>query len=361
MKKRTADEGVPESDCVEDAPHPRHNHLLFGHGDAERQLLEAYRSGRLPQAWIIGGQEGVGKATLAWRFARFLFANPLFDSPAVARASDLSVSPDDPVSRRIDAMAIGDLALLRREWNEKTKKHFTEIRMDDVRHALELFHHAAGEGGWRICIVDCAEDLNRSGANALLKVMEEPPPRSLFLIISHRPARILPTIRSRCRMLQLEPLTADEVSQTVRSLGEPWSHMGAEIDAAAQRAGGSVKQALRYLDKDTLELAESVESLLSKLPQVDWHGVHRLGDQIAGSAAVDDFYSVTDALFEWLDAQVHLGAQAGEGADRLAPYAEVWEKVADAVREAEALNLDKRPLVLSIFADLAAAVRAARS
>jgi DNA polymerase-3 subunit delta' len=260
MKKRSADEGVPESDCVEDAPHPRHNHLLFGHGDAERQLLEAYRSGRLPQAWIIGGQEGVGKATLAWRFARFLFANPLFDSPGVARASDLSVSPDDPVSRRIDAMAIGDLALLRREWNEKTKKHFTEIRMDDVRHALELFHHAAGEGGWRICIVDCAEDLNRSGANALLKVMEEPPPRSLFLIISHRPARILPTIRSRCRMLQLEPLAADEVSQTVRSLGEPWSHMGAEIDAAAQRAGGSVKQALRYLDKDRFELAESAEA-----------------------------------------------------------------------------------------------------
>jgi hypothetical protein len=211
MKKRSVEEGVPESDCVEDAPHPRHNHLLFGHGDAELQLLEAYRSGRLPQAWIIGGQEGVGKATLAWRFARFLFANPLFGSAGVARAHDLSVSPEHPVAHRIDSMSIGDLALLRREWNEKTKKHFTEIRMDDVRHALELFHHAAGEGGWRICIVDCAEDLNRSGANALLKVMEEPPPRSLFLIVSHRPARILPTIRSRCQRIPFRSLAADQV------------------------------------------------------------------------------------------------------------------------------------------------------
>ena len=339
MKKRSADEAVPESDCVEDAPHPRHNHRLIGHDVAERQLLEAYRSGRLPQAWIIGGLEGIGKATLAWRMARFLFANPLHDSAAVARAHDLSVSPDHPAAHRIDSMSLGDLSLLRREWNEKTKKHFTEIRMDDVRHALEMFHHAAGEGGWRICIVDCAEDLNRSGANALLKVMEEPPPRSLFLIVSHRPARILPTIRSRSRMLQLEPLSADQVSQVVRT----------------------VRQALRYLDKDRFELAESVEGLLSHLPKVDWHGVHRLGDRIAGSAAVDDFDSVIGALFDWLDAQVHLGAQAGEAPGRLAPYAEVWEKVADAVREAEALNLDKRPLVLSIFADLAAAVRAARS
>jgi DNA polymerase-3 subunit delta' len=162
-------------------------------------------------------------------------------------------------------------------------------------------------------------------------------------------------------MLQLDPLGADQVSQAVMALGDPWSSLGSEIAAAAHRAGGSVKQALRYLDKDRFELAESVEGLLSRLPLVDWQGVHRLADRIAGSAAVDDFDAVVGALFDWLDSQVHLGAQAGEGADRLAPYAEVWEKVADAVREAEALNLDKRPLVLSIFADLAAAVRAARS
>ncbi len=360
MKKRSVDEGVPESDCIEDAPHPRHNQLLFGHGAAEQELLGAYRAGRLQQAWIIGGEEGIGKATLAWRFARFIFANPRHDTPAVAQARDLSVSPDHPAAHRIDSLSLGDLALLRREWNEKTKKHYTEIRMDDVRHALEMFHHAAGEGGWRICIVDCAEDLNRSGANALLKVMEEPPPRSLFLIVSHRPARILPTIRSRARMLQLDPLSEDEVARAVIALGEPWSSFGPEIQIAANRAGGSVRQALRFLDKDRMELGESVEGLLGHLPQVDWQGVHRLADRIAGSAATDDFDSVMTTLFDWLDAQVRQGALAGESARRLAPYAEVWEKVADAVREAEALNLDKRPLVLSIFADLASAVRAAR-
>ncbi len=360
MKKRSAEEGVPESDCVEDAPHPRHNHLLFGHHAAEQEMLGAYRAGRLQQAWIIGGEEGIGKATLAWRFARFLFANPRHDSPAVAAARDLSVSPDHPAAHRIASLSLGDLALLRREWNDKTKKHYTEIRMDDVRHALGMFQHAAGEGGWRICIVDCAEDLNRSGANALLKVMEEPPPRSLFLIVSHRPARILPTIRSRARMLLLNPLSEEEVVQSVLALGEPWSDMKPEVVAAARRAGGSVRQALRFLDKDRMELGESVEELLARLPQIDWQGVHRLADRIAGTAAVDEFDSVVAALFDWLDARVCTGAAEGQNAGRLAPYAEVWEKVADAVREAEALNLDKRPLVLSIFADLASAVSAAR-
>ena len=358
MKKPASDEGPPESDRFEGAPHPRHMHDLFGHAAQERELLDSYRSGRLPQAWIIGGQEGIGKATLAWRFIRFLFAHPDAGSREVQEAADLSVSPHHPASHRIDALALGDLVVLRREWNEKTKKHFTEIRMDDIRHALGLFHHASGEGGWRVCIVDCAEDLNRSGANALLKIMEEPPPRSLFLIISHRPGRILPTIRSRSRMLLLEPLALEDVSRAVSALGEPWSEFGGEIATAAQRSGGSVRQALRLLDSERLELAGDLDKLLTRLPDVDWQGVHRLGDRIANSAAVDDFEATVTSVFDWISKRVR--ADAGQGAARLAPYAEVWEKVAEAVREAEALNLDKRPLILSIFADLAAATRAAR-
>jgi DNA polymerase-3 subunit delta' len=357
-RKAAIDEDLPESDAFEGAPHPRETFSLQGHETAEHALLEAYRSGRLPQAWIFGGTEGIGKATLAWRFTKFLFAHPDPRLPAVQNARDLSVDPDHPSVRRVTSLSHGDLLLLRREWNASSKKHFSEIRMEDVRRALELFHHAAGEGGWRICIVDCAEDLNRSGANALLKIIEEPPPKSLFMVISHRPARILPTIRSRSRMLLLEPLSPPQVAQAVRDLGPPWSDHGADLEAAAERAGGSVRQALRLLDSDRLALARRMETLLGALPAVDWREVHALADKIAPAAALDDFDAAIGSIFDWLDRRVH--AEADTGPARLAPLAEVWEKAADAVREAEALNLDKRPLILSIFADLAAATGAGR-
>ena len=190
-------EGFPESDRFEDAPHPRETCSLFGHGKAENDILRSLRPGNLPPALMIGGPPGIGKATLAWRLARFLLAIP--EPLAVAENENLFVPPDHPVSRQIAALAHPDLVLLRREWNEEAKKFYTQIQVDDVRRAAHLFHQAAGQGGWRICIIDSAEDLNQSSANALLKLVEEPPPRSLFLIIAHRPGRMLPTLRSRCR------------------------------------------------------------------------------------------------------------------------------------------------------------------
>ncbi|HUO53392.1 MAG TPA: DNA polymerase III subunit delta', partial [Rhodoblastus sp.] len=201
-----SDDGPPESDRFEPAPHPRDTFHLFGHEKAERELLDAYRADRMPQAWIIGGPPGIGKATLAWRIVRFIAAYPDPALPAVRRAENLAVDPETPAARRLSAMSFGDLALLRREWNEKTKKHFTRIGVDDVRQAIHLFEQSAGEGGWRMAIVDCADDLNISSANALLKLIEEPPPRSLFFFVAHHPGRILPTIRSRCRLLKLDPL-----------------------------------------------------------------------------------------------------------------------------------------------------------
>ncbi len=201
------DDLPPESDRFEPAPHPRDTLVLFGHDKAERELLDAFRNRRLPQAWIIGGPQGIGKATLAWRMARFIAANP-DPAPAGRRNARkiLRSIPTNPAARRISAMSFGDLALLRREWNEKTKKHC------DPHHAsttcapcLHLFEQSAGEGGWRMAIIDSADDLNVNSANALLKLIEEPPPRSLFfLIVAHHPGRILPTIRSRCRLLTLQ-------------------------------------------------------------------------------------------------------------------------------------------------------------
>jgi DNA polymerase III subunit delta' len=353
-------ETSPESDRFDDTPHPRESYNFFGHAETERQFILSYLSGHLPQAFIVGGPPGVGKATLAWRLARFLLANPDPAAAAGAGRANLFVAPDHPVSRQIAVMAHPDLVLLRREWNEKDKRFFAEIRVEDVRRSIHMFQQAAGRGGYRICILDCAEDLNPSSANALLKLVEEPPPRSLFLIVAHRPGRMLATLRSRCWKVLLKPLAAADIGQLVVALGPPWSAAGeAKFAAAIARAHGSIHNILRFLDDRGIELDTNLGRMLDDLPRIDWSRVHALADRVTGRNNDNDYETMLAAIDAWLDTRVRQGAQTFQGdcARRLAPYALVWEKLAEAAREAEIFNLDKRPFVLSLFADLAAAAR----
>jgi DNA polymerase III subunit delta' len=177
-----------------DLPLPRATTAFFGHAEAEQTLLDAYRGGRIPHAWLIGGAPGIGKATLAYRMARFVFAHPDPAVPAVQQATSLAVDPDNPVTRRIAAEAHGDLLVLERRLNERGTMR-QDIAVDDVRRTVSFFGSTAGEGGWRVTIVDTVEDLNKAGENALLKVLEEPPARSLLFLVSHAPGRIRATSR----------------------------------------------------------------------------------------------------------------------------------------------------------------------
>jgi DNA polymerase-3 subunit delta' len=347
-------EAAPEADRIDEAPHPRQTLNFFGHEEAEQALLDAYRADRLPQALVLGGPPSIGKATLAWRLARFLLAHPDPRAGAVKAAKNLGVAADHPVAHKVAALSHGDLALLRREWNEKSKRHYTEIRVDDVRQAAHLFRSASAAGGWRICIVDAAEDLNNSAANALLKLVEEPPSRSLFVIVAHRPALLLPTLRSRAQITSLRPLAEADIFRVMSVLGEPRRDASdAERQAAAARAGGSVATALGLLADEGIALDNQVRALLSALPALDWRAVHTLADRITGRDRSADCDRVMTAIVDWIDAR--LQSEAARGPARLAPLAEVWEKAADTAREAEVLNLDKRPVILSIFAELAAA------
>jgi DNA polymerase III subunit delta' len=357
-------ETSPESDRFEDAPHPRENHNFFGHGETERALLLSYLSGHLPQAFIIGGPPGIGKATLAWRLARFLLANPDPATAAGEAKADLFVPRAHPVSHQITAMAHPDLILLRREWNPDTKKHFTQIQVEDVRRAIHLFQQAAGRGGYRICILDCAEDLNQNSANALLKLIEEPPSRSLFLIVAHRPGQLLATLRSRCQKVNLKPLAAADLHRIVGALGPPWSGVSETIlEAAIGRAQGSVHNVLRLLDSQGIALDGDLGRMLNDLPHINWSQVHTLADRVTARNNGRDYEIMLAMIEDWLDARVQRGAQSLQGAcgRRLAPYALVWEKLGEAAREAEIFNLDKRPVVLSLFADLVAAIEASSS
>jgi DNA polymerase-3 subunit delta' len=169
----------PQSDQCEGALHPRETKDLIGHPEAEKAFLSAYQSGRLPYAFLLEGVEGIGKATLAWRLIKFILAHPDPSSPFVQDASNLSIEPDLPSTKRVLSLSHGNLLLLRRNWNEATKKHYTEIRVDDIRKAIHFFHHAPSEDGWRIALIDSVDDLNASSGNALLKLIEEPPQRCL--------------------------------------------------------------------------------------------------------------------------------------------------------------------------------------
>src|SRR5580658_859175 len=287
---KAPESAAQESDLYPGAPHPRFAANLVGHAAAEGELLNAYRSGKLAHAWLIGGPEGVGKATLAWRFARFILAQPDPTAARVLAANDLSVDLDASAVRQALALAHPDLAALRRSWNTQSKNFYSEIRVEDVRGALQLFQKSAGAGGWRICIVDSAEDLNRAGANALLKMIEEPPPRSLFLIVAHKPGQVLATIRSRCRRLSLESLSAGDIATVVAGLGDPWTALSpADVAGAAARAHGSVREALKRVDPAAGGTGAMIEAAIAQLPNPDFRDIHKLADAVSARGAGDSF------------------------------------------------------------------------
>ncbi len=332
-----------------DGLHPRETQQLFGHAEAERALLEAYRSGRIPHAWLIGGPRGIGKATLAYRMARFVLAHPDPNDPAVQSARSLELDPEHPVARRVAAQAQGDLLVLERTLNERGKLR-QDIAVDDVRRTVSFFGSTAGEGGWRIAIVDAVDELNDAGANALLKVVEEPPPRTLLLLISHARGLVMPTIRSRCRVLDLRPLSNEEVAQAVAAaLGR---EADAEVMEAAGLAEGSVGRALAMIDGPALALRQRVSQMLDRLPETDPLALHALGDAMAG-VDPQPLATFVDTVNAWLSAQLNVQQDTG----RMARVAEAWDKVNLAAREAQEFNLERKPLVFSVFAVLAETAR----
>jgi DNA polymerase-3 subunit delta' len=333
-------------------PHPRETAVLFGHAEAERTLLDAYRSGRIPHAWLIGGESGIGKATLAYRMATFVLAHPDPAAPAVQGATSLQVPADLPVARRVAGQSHTDLLTLERIINEKTGKLFSSIRVDDVRRTVTFFGSTAGEGGWRIAIVDSVEELEKAGENALLKVLEEPPPRSLLLLVSNAPGRVLPTIRSRCRALVLRPLSVEEVAKAAAHVtGQDPDD--ADIRAAAEAAGGSAARALMLLDGPALELRQRIVGLLEKLPQVDQRALHALGDKLAGVDAAP-LLAFMETVNGWLSSELDRDPRDPR---RMARLAQVWDQINTAGRDTETYNLDRRPLVFSVFGALAEAAR----
>ena len=357
------------------SPPPRKNPELVGHEKTEAQLLDAWRSGRLAHGWLIHGPPGIGKATLAYRFARFVLSGGGEGGLFGDDAQDLAMDPDNPLFRRVAAGGHADLMAVENSYDANRKRFRDEIVVADVRAITPFMRLTSSEGGWRVVVVDSADEMNLNAANALLKILEEPPDNSLLLLVSHSPSRLLPTIRSRCRALAMRPLAEDRV-EALLCRHRPELAPG-EAAALARLAKGSPGRALRLVDAGGLTLYGDIVGLLAG-GGLDVAALHGLAERVARPNARDAYSALMELLSQWITGLVRLGAcratadeianQAvieGEGAviERLLARAsleqwiEVWEKIGRLAADVERVNLDRKQVVITAFSALAAAAR----
>jgi DNA polymerase-3 subunit delta' len=362
-------EAAPEADRLEGFAHPRETAVVYGHGEAERTFSAALKSEKMHHAWLVTGAAGIGKATLAYRFVR----------AALARSDErdlfgdgLDVSPESGTYRQVTVLSHPGLLLLRRSYDQKSKRFTQSIAVDEVRRLKSFLALSAAEGSRRVVIVDSADDLNISAANALLKSLEEPPSRSLFLILSASPGRLLPTIRSRCRTLTLAPLNDDDLQRAVRAAlqaankDEPRPE---DWRALQRMSGGSVRRALEFIQGGGFQVQARIDKIFSLLPRVDGRAAHMLADEVQGAANEQKFWLFTELFQETLARLIKAEATGQGHADdvalarrligpaRLASFAELWETLARNRAEVLALNLDRKALILASLSQLEAACR----
>jgi len=357
---------LPEPDRVEGAPHPRETHTLIGQSKAESAFLEAYNSHRLHHAWLVTGPRGVGKATLTWKLARFLLAEPAGDGPSMfgdaTQATSIEVSDDHPVAHRMAALSEPRLFLLRRAWDDKAKKLKSVITVDEARKLRNFFALSAADGGRRVVILDTADEMNPNAANALLKLLEEPPERTTIFLISHQPSRLLPTIRSRCRELRCHPLPPDDMAIALSNAGTTPAN---NATALAALAGGSVGEALRLTNLGGLDTYQEIIQLFGTLPGVDRPRALRLAESVVGKAKETRYDLLLGLIDLFLARMARTGASGapvieaanGEAAlmSRLAPsqyagrqWAELQQVLGARARHGKAVNLDPAALILDM-------------
>ncbi|MFQ6550393.1 DNA polymerase III subunit delta' [Aestuariibius sp. 2305UL40-4] len=356
-----SDEALPEPDRIPGAPHPRETHQLFGQDAAQRTFTAAHATGRLHHGWLLTGPRGIGKATLAWKLAAFLLAQPTENTFFSDTTTGLDLPEDHPDLRLLRAGSHPRLFLLRRATDEKTKRLKTAIGVDEVRALKSFFGLSAADGGHRAVIVDAADEMTNQAANALLKLLEEPPEKTTLFLIAHQPSRLLPTIRSRCRSLRLAPLGPDDIAATLTQAGFP----AEESPALSALSAGSAGDAIRLLSMDGLALYADLIKLLSGLPNIDRPALLKLADSVTGAKNAQRF----DLLLDLAEIAVSRLARAGltgpppiQAApgeslllQKLSPdataarrWATLAEDLSARARHAQAVNLDPAQVILDM-------------
>ncbi|KQQ72578.1 DNA polymerase III subunit delta' [Rhizobium sp. Leaf321] len=323
---------------------PARNPHLFGHRDAEDFLSASYKTGKGHHAILIEGPEGIGKATLAFRFANHVLSNP---EPESAPDHIADPDPDSAVSRQIASGASHNLLHLSRPVDDKTGKMKTAITVDEVRKAGHFFSQTSGTGNWRIVIIDAADDLNRNAANAILKILEEPPRRALFLVLSHAPGRLLPTIRSRCQPLRLSPLSDADLASALAALGSPLDG-GKTEEMVLTQSKGSVAQALKLLNYGGADIISAFDDAVSADGPAARKAMHRLADVLSGKDSDVIFGFFLEHLSDHLVKRAREAALSGDlaTADR---RAKLVSDMTEKLKIAQAYNLDRKQTLMSIL------------
>ena len=354
---------IPQIDCTEGLPHPALCQTLIGHGEAEAEFLSSFNGGRFHHAWLITGPKGIGKASFAYRAAKFLIAQStgagggLFGPPA-----SLDTDPENPAIKQVHSGANPNLKVLRRQYDQKTKKFFSVIRVDEVRGLASFFGMKSSDDAWRIVIVDPMDDMNNNAANAVLKVLEEPPERTVFFLISHAPAGLLPTIRSRCRKLQLSPL-GDEGMQEALNLILPGDDRLTD-PALYALAEGSPGRAALLMQNGGLEIFGTLLEIFRSYPTYDGQLLHDLAD-ICGRKDAEVSYDILCELYPWWISRLVRSVSMGDSASYLPGeqalfnhlvsqrpvdfWINVWDAANKRISDATRINLDRKQVALDLF------------
>ncbi|MGI9367168.1 MAG: DNA polymerase III subunit delta' [Rhizobiaceae bacterium] len=335
----------PAADRIEGIALPADCLSVVGHDSNIEQLFSAFKSQRMHHAWLLSGPRGIGKASLALLFAKYIFANP--DQQNLSDRFDAETIPET-IHRQVAQGAHPQLLHLTRPWDEKTKRFKTQLSVEEIRRTQSFYGMTAGAGGWRVTIVDSVDDMNASAANALLKMLEEPPKKSLFFVLSHATGRPLATIRSRCQKMSVAPLSGADLRSVLDELGIQASD--ADKARAVEFAEGSVRRAIQIIESSVMKDFVSFEKLMeagSTGSGEDWKTAHRIAESLSRRGQEEAYMLFDDLVTAWIGKQ--LRHSPDQDLAKLAGWANVWDKANRSTRLADAFNLDKKQVILSLF------------
>ncbi|MCB1518780.1 MAG: AAA family ATPase [Hyphomicrobiaceae bacterium] len=325
-----------EADQLDGVPPPEASEHLIGHDDVVLRLRKQIEGGRLASGILLHGPRGIGKATLAFETIVELIA----------------ATGDEPAERVRAQVAAGshpNVFVLRIPREDGRFK--TEIRIGDVRHLIERLHQTRGRAGHRAVVIDAAEDCNKSAANALLKILEEPPAECHFFLISHQPGRLLPTIRSRCQSYAMRPLSETQLAEFAGSAGDA-------TPTELGLASGNPRRLCELKALGDTGLIERVRQWLENPLDASDTLTLSISRDLADRQAVASEAFVRRLLLDWIADEARAAATSETGeTKRLASASALWEKANRSFTETDIFNLDLSATYLTLFDAISAHMR----